>query len=166
MAVALAAPPSISVRSSMSRLWLGLILVALSCMEPTGTYQRPATSLILEQRQQSNSYSINVANRTVYVRLARTPREGAEPVHAFLQSMFASADSAGARRLVIDLRSITGGDARLLVPLIKGIVTRDRFVRSGGLYVVVGPNSFSPPQNTAKLLRLYANPIFVREVPG
>jgi len=80
--------------------------------------------------------------------------------------MIESADSADARRLVIDVRSITTGDARLLVPLIKGIVTHDRFVKSGGLYVVVGPNSFSPTQNAATLLQRYANPIFVREVPG
>jgi hypothetical protein len=54
----------------------------------------------------------------------------------------------------------------LLVPLLQGIVTRDRFVQSGGLYVVVGPNSFSAGQNAATLLQRYANPIFVGEVPG
>jgi hypothetical protein len=48
----------------------------------------------------------------------------------------------------------------LLVPLIKGIVTRDRFVRPGGLVLIVGANSFSPAQNAARLLREYANPVF------
>jgi hypothetical protein len=75
--------------------------------------------------------------------------------------MLESADSAAAQRLVVDLRSVAGSDARLLVPLIRGILTRDRFMRGGGLYVVVGPNSFSPTQNAATLLRQYANPIFV-----
>jgi hypothetical protein len=75
--------------------------------------------------------------------------------------MFDSADSADARRLVIDLRSITTSDARLLVPLIKGVVTRDRFVQRGGLLLVVGANSFSPVQNAATLLQQYAHPIFV-----
>jgi hypothetical protein len=79
--------------------------------------------------------------------------------------MMDSADSAGAQRLVVDLRSIAGSDARLLVPLIKGVVTRDRFVREGGLYVVVGPNSFSPTQNAAILLARYAHPIFVGQPP-
>jgi hypothetical protein len=75
--------------------------------------------------------------------------------------MFQSADSADARRLVIDLRAVTGSDARLLVSLIKGIVTRDRFAQPAGLYVIVGPRSFSLEQNAATLLRQYANPIFL-----
>jgi hypothetical protein len=79
--------------------------------------------------------------------------------------MVESADSAGAQRLVVDLRSVSGSDARLLVPLIRSIVTRDRFAREGGLYVVVGPNSFSARQNAATLLRRYAHPIFVERPP-
>jgi C-terminal processing protease CtpA/Prc len=149
----------------MSTIRVGLILLAWSCAEPTATSPRPAAPRIVGQ-QQDNSYSINAAERTVYVRIVQVRSEGGEPIHAFVRRMTESADSADARRLVIDLRSITGGDARLLVPLIQGIVARDRFVQSGGLYVVVGPNSFSPTQNTATLLQRYANPIFVREIPG
>jgi hypothetical protein len=148
----------------MGIIRLGLILLTLSCAEPTATSARPAPATIVGQ-QQDNSYSIN-AERTVYVRLVQVRGDTGEPIHAFVRRMIESADSADARRLVIDVRSITTGDARLLVPLIKGIVTHDRFVKSGGLYVVVGPNSFSPTQNAATLLQRYANPIFVREVPG
>jgi hypothetical protein len=79
--------------------------------------------------------------------------------------MFVSADSAGSQRLVVDLRSIADGDTRLLVPLIKGVVARDRLVKRGGVYVIVGPDSFSPRQNAARLLEQYANPIFVDEAP-
>ena len=146
----------------MRRARLGLILAALSCAEPTATYSRPATSELLDQQQQTSSYSITPGDRTAYVRFTNVRNEGGEPIHAFMRRMFESADAAGARRLVIDLRSVTGGDARLLVPLIKGIVTRDRFMQAAGLYVVVGPNSFSPVQNAATLLQRYANPIFVR----
>jgi len=78
-----------------------------------------------------------------------------------MRRMFASADSAAARRLAIDLRSITGSDARVLVPLVRGVVTRERFVRRGGLVLNVGPNSFSSAQNAATLLRQYANPVLV-----
>ena len=140
----------------MRKVRLGLILVALGCAEPTVTSPRLGVPTIVGQRQ-NNSYSINAADLTVYVTLAELRGEG-EPVHAFMRRMFASADSAGARRLVIDLRSIMGSDARLLVPLIKGVVTRDRFVQPGGLVLVVGTHSFSPAQNAATLLRQYANP--------
>jgi hypothetical protein len=146
----------------MKRAWLGLILAALSCAEPTATFQRPAESATLEPRLRGYSYYISPVDLTVYVRFNTVRDEGGKPVHAFIRRMFENADSAGARRLVIDLRSVAGGDARLLVPLIKGVATRDRFVRPGGLYVVVGPNSFSPAQNAATLLQQYASPIFVR----
>jgi hypothetical protein len=146
----------------MNRLRLGLILAALSCAEPTAILPRPAAPTIVGQQQQNNSYSINAADGTVNVTLAQPRGQSGEQIHAFMQRMFESADSANARRLVLDLRSITGGDARLLVPLVKGVVMRDRFMRGGGLYLVVGPNSFAPAQNAATLLHQYAKPIFVR----
>jgi hypothetical protein len=143
----------------MGRIRLGLILTVLACAEPTATSPPPAGPTIVAQ-QHDNSYSINAVDRTVYVTLAQVRGEG-EPVNAFMRRMFASADSANARRLVIDLRSITGSDARLLVPLIKGVATRDRFVQRGGLVLNVGTNSFSPAQNAATLLGQYANPVLV-----
>jgi hypothetical protein len=109
------------------------------------------------------SFSITPADHTVRVRFTRVRSDGTESVSAFMHRMFASADSADASRLVLDLRSITGGDAFLLVPLVKGVLARARFVQRGGLVVIVGPESFSPGQNAASLLRRYANPIFLAE---
>jgi len=164
MAVAVAAPSPVSVRSTVRTIRLGLVLLTFGCAEPTATLSRPVATTIVGQ-QKSNSYSIS-SDRTVYVRLVQVRGEGDEPIHAFLARVMASADSAGAQRLVLDLRFVAGSDARLLVPLIKGILTRDRFVRVGGLYVVVGPSSFSPRQNAATLLRWYANPIFLEQPPA
>jgi len=148
----------------MRSIRLSLILLVLSCAEPTAISSRLAAPTIVES-QQSNSYFVNAANRTVYVRITSVRGDGGEPIHSFVRRMFHSADSAGAQRLVIDLRPITGGDTRLLVPLIKGVVTRDRFAHGGGLYLVVGPDSFSPAQNAARLLAQYANPIVANEAP-
>ena len=146
----------------MNRAGLGLILAALSCSEPTANYQRPATSAVHEQAEQHSSYSISPLDRTVYVRLAGVRTQDGESIHAFMRRLFESADSAGAVRLVIDLRSVTGSDARFLVPLIKGVAMRDRLVQAGGLYLVVGPDSFSPSQNAATLLLQYAKPTFLQ----
>jgi hypothetical protein len=146
----------------MNRAGLGLILAALSCSEPTANYQRPATSAVHEQPEQHSSYSISPLDRTVYVRLASVRTQDGETIHAFMRRLFESADSAGAVRLVIDLRSVTGSDARVLVPLIRGVAMRDRFLEVGALYVIVGTDSYSPTQNAATLLRQYANPIFLR----
>jgi hypothetical protein len=140
------------------------MLLVLGCAEPTATLPRAAAPTTVGP-QLGNSYYVNASNRTVYVRITSVRGEDEKPIHTFIRGMFESADSASARRLVVDLRSITGGDSRLLVPLIKGVVMRDRFAHSGGLYVVVGPNSFSPAQNAARLLEQYANPIVVNEAP-
>jgi hypothetical protein len=159
MAVAASAP--IPVRFTMSRARLGLILLSLACAEPTAISSRSPAKPIAGQEQQGNSFYSDGAHTTIYVKLVQLRGEGSEPTHAFMRRAFESADSLGAGRLVIDVRSVAGSDARLLVPLIKGIVARDRLVRPGGLYVVVGPNSFSPTQRAATLLRQYANPIFI-----
>jgi hypothetical protein len=139
------------------------MFVALSCAEPTSVSVAPPAAL--DGQRHTNSYTINDASHTVYVRLVQIRGEGDEPVYVFVRRMFASADSADARRLVIDLRAISGSDARLAVPLVRGIVTRDRFTKDGGLYVVVGPDSFTRTQSAATLLQRYANPILVHETP-
>jgi hypothetical protein len=149
----------------MKTIRLSLILLALGCAEPTATLSRPAGPQAAVVGQKSNSYFINGTNRTVYLTVVQLRGETGEPVHAFMRRMFVSADSAGAQRLVVDLRLISDGDVRLLVPLIKGVATRDRFVKRGGVYVVVGADSFSPRQNAARLLEQYASPIFVDEAP-
>jgi hypothetical protein len=149
-------------KSIMHWARLTLFVAAWSCAEPTANLTRPAATTTGAQLRENNSYTVDAAARTVYVRLLRLRGEEGEPIHAFVRRMFESADSANAGKLVIDLRSVTGSDARLLTPLIRGIVTRDQFAKAGGLYLVVGPRSFSPAQNAAMLLQRYANPIFIR----
>jgi len=149
----------------MRGIQLGLTFVALSCAEPTSVSLAPPAAPAIDGQRQTNSYTINDASHTVYVKLAQIRGESDEPLYAFVRRMFASADSADAQRLVIDLRSISGSDARLAVPLVRGVLTRDRFAKGAGLYVVVGPDSFTRAQNAATLLQRYANPILVHELP-
>ena len=162
MAMAVAASPPLPMRSIMSSARVGLTLVSLACADPTATSSRPAALPALGSAQQDNSYSISGADRTVNVTVVRVRGETGEPIHAFLRRMFESADSADARRMVIDLRSLTGSDARLVTPLVGGILKRDRFLREGGLYVLTGSQSFSPAQNAATLLEQYAHPILIQ----
>ena len=145
-----------------------LAVLALACAEPTLTAPAPATPALRGEGEPSrkNSYYIDAAESTIFVKIVQVRGESGESIHAFIRKMFASADSARADRLVIDLRSISGSDIRLTVPLIKGVATRQRFAQLGGLFVVLGDESFSPSQSTATLLQRYANPIFVRQPPG
>jgi C-terminal processing protease CtpA/Prc len=138
------------------------VIAACSGENPVTPRSEPQVSAQVA-REQNYSFSISPADRTVLVRFTRVRSDGVESVNAFMRRMFASADSAGATKLVLDLRSTRGGDAFLVVPLVKGILARERFAQRGGLVVIVGPESFSPGQNVASMLQRYANPVFVGE---
>jgi hypothetical protein len=144
--------------------WITAVLaVMVACSGETLVTLRSQQEIPKQVGPERNySFSISPSDRTVRVRFTRVRSEGTESISAFMQRMFASADSAGTTRLVVDLRSISGGDAFLLVPLVRGVLARERFTQRGGLLLVVGDASFSPGQNAATLLQQYANPIFVR----
>ena len=140
-------------------------LFALGCVEPTSvTRTLDTTPAITSQETPVSRFAIDPAGRTVYVRFAGLQDDGREPVYLLIRRMFESADAASASRLIVDLRAVSGGDAKLLVPLIRGIMSRERFLRSGSLYIVVGPESFSESQNAATLLARYAKPIVVERL--
>lgn len=152
----------------MNVLGLGWMLVALSLMaacfgESPVTPRSDAPASAQGAGEENYSFSISPADRTVRVRFTRVRSDGTESVSAFMSRMFASTDAAGATKLVLDLRAIEGGDAFLLVPLVKGVLARERFAQRGGLVVIVGPESFSQGQNAASLLQRYANPILVEK---
>lgn len=140
-------------------------LFALGCVEPTAVAPKlEETPTVAAHESPVSIFAVDPSQRTVYVRFAGLQDDGREPIHVLIRRMFESADAVSADRLIVDLRAVTGGDARLLVPLIRGIMSRERFLRSGALYVVVGPDSFSKVQNAASLLARYAKPIVVERL--
>ena len=76
-------------------------------------------------------------------------------------------DESHARRLVIDLRRNQGGDLdqfrRLLLPLIKANAAINR---KGGLFVIIGPGTFSAATVNALDMRNEANAILVGSPTG
>lgn len=157
--------PNLRARVSRSRAWMLVALsVTAACAgeSPVTPRSEPLASAQIA-RDANYSFSISPADRTVHVRFTRVRSDGTESVSAFMARMFASADAAGATKLVLDLRMLKGGDGFLLVPLVKGVLARDRFAQRGGLVVIVGPDSFTQGQNAASLLQRYANPIFVEK---
>lgn len=134
--------------------------MAIACAEPTATPLVSPTAMVHQAAPPTSSYTVSATDRTMRVRLV-TPSVGDEPPRAFLHRMFASADSAGATHMIIDLRGVEGGDARLVVPLVRGVVARERFTHAGALEVVVSDRSFTQSQSAATLLARYAQPRFV-----
>jgi hypothetical protein len=136
-------------------------MLVVGCATDSSVAPAAARNEVATALQPNYSFSIAPDGRSVEVRFARIRTDGGESVSAFVERMFASADAAGATRLVVDLSATKGGDSFLVVPLVRGILAREQFARRGGLVVIVGPESFSPSQNTAAVLQRYAEPIFV-----
>ena len=159
-------PDRMRAASSQRSAWLiaaAAVFLACAADSPVGISARnaPAISGRGSGSETNFSFSITPADHTVHLRFARVRPQGAESVSDFMERVFAAADAAGARRLVLDLSATNGGDSFLVVPLVKGILARNYFTTRGGLIVIVGPNTFSPAQNAAAMLQRYAHPIFV-----
>lgn len=150
----------------MNMIRIACAALALGCVEPTAIVPVPDSTPAPVSANIQSGFTIDRSGRSVYLRFVGPPGDGQEPVHVLVRRMFESADAISADRLIVDLRSAKGSDARLLVPLLRGILMRERFQRSGALYVVIRPNSFSPRRNAAAILGRYANPIIVDRMEG
>ncbi|MDH3216084.1 MAG: S41 family peptidase [Candidatus Krumholzibacteria bacterium] len=72
---------------------------------------------------------------------------------------------ADIRRVVIDLRRNGGGNNMLPEPLRRTLV-KSRFNRPGGIYVLIGPRTFSAAMNLATRLERETDALFVGEPTG
>ena len=140
-----------------------VVAMLLACSTDSAVAPVPPQSAATVGAEKNYSFSIAPQSGTVHVKFSRVRGTPSESVSDFVGRMFAGADAAGATRLVVDLSATKGGDAFLLVPLVKGIIAREQFTRRGGLIVIVGPDSFSPAQNAARMLQQYAQPIFIQQ---
>jgi len=123
----------------------------------------PQVPLYLRNRDRNYWFTTLPTERTIYFQFNSVRNGGDEPFEVFVQRMFETADSAGAQRLIVDLRWNYGGNTALVTPLLRGVLGRERFVRRGGLYVIIGRITNSAAQNAVTLLERYANPILVGE---
>src|SRR5712672_1967423 len=69
-------------------------------------------------------------------------------------------------RVAIDLRQNRGGNNTLIVPLIRSIIQSESIDRSGHLFGIIGPATFSAAQNLTDALEEYTNILFVGEPTG
>ena len=84
---------------------------------------------------------------------------------AFTREAFAAMAAPGIERLVVDLRRNGGGNNYLAEPLRKRI-ERSAFNRPGGLYILIGPSTFSAAQNCSTRLERETFATFVGEPTG
>lgn len=85
---------------------------------------------------------------------------------SFVREMFHTADSLGARAMVVDLRWNSGGNNSVVQPLIHGLIRRDSLNQTGRFFTLVGPQTFSAAMNTADWLEEHTQTVFVGEPTG
>ncbi|HSF17018.1 MAG TPA: hypothetical protein VLK65_15820 [Vicinamibacteria bacterium] len=142
-------------------------------LEVPAVLERPAFEpgpdpLPLYRRQPELNYWLVYLedSQTAYVQYRRASEMGSEPFSAFASRVLATLDSEPARTLVIDVRHNTGGNSALLEPLLRGLEARPKWSGGGGLYAVIGKETFSSGLINAFELKQRARAILVGEPTG
>jgi len=100
--------------------------------------------------------------RAMYVQVNTIQQKPGDSLRTFMSRAIASADSAGARRFILELRLNGGGDGtwnrQIFLPLIKS-----RYDTAGRLFVITGRRTFSAAQMLVTEMQKYTNATFVGE---
>lgn len=107
-------------------------------------------------------YTYLPADRSLYIQMNTIQQKAGDSISAFIARAIAAGDSAGADRLVLDLRLNGGGNGSLnkmiFLPIIKS-----RYDTPGRLYVLTGRKTWSAAQMLVTEMQKYTNAIFVGE---
>src|SRR5690242_20047627 len=88
-----------------------------------------------------------------------------DSILAFVREAFTAMEDPAIERVVLDLRRNAGGNNRMGEGLRKHL-ERSRFNRPGGLYVLIGPHTFSAAQNLTSRIERETWAVFVGEPSG
>jgi tetratricopeptide (TPR) repeat protein len=138
---------------------------------PLGWLRLPQTLKVpvpryLRNRDLEYWFEYLTADRTIYVQLNSLADHPAETLAAFTERLFAFIDASDADTLVIDLRWNGGGNTFLTQPLLHRLIGCRKVNRPGGLFVIIGRQTFSAAQNTATAIERHTHAIFVGEPSG
>ena len=101
-------------------------------------------------------------SRTLYLQINTIQQKQADSLRRFIARAIATADSAGADKLVLDLRLNGGGNGdfnkQIFLPIIKS-----RYDTPGHFYVITGRRTWSAAQMLVTELMKYTTAIFVGE---
>lgn len=102
-------------------------------------------------------------SRLLYVQINQLLNRQDKTLAQFFQEVVTFAGSAGADKLVLDLRLNGGGTDTLVPPIVRGIIHMESIDRQGHFFVITGRQTFSAAQNLVNALEKYTNAIFVGE---
>ena len=115
-------------------------------------------------RPGSASNFVHAEGRTLVIAFDRL-FASKDSILAFVREALAATESPAIERVILDLRRNDGGDNRLGEGLRKHL-ERSRFNRPGGLYVLIGPHTFSAAQNLTSRIERETWAMFVGEPSG
>ena len=102
----------------------------------------------------------------VYLQLNKVGNKDDESLADFSGRLLAFLDTAGVRRVVVDLRLNRGGDGTLNPPLIVSLIKARKLDQPGSLFVIIGRGTFSAAQFLMNELEHFTNAVFVGEPSG
>ena len=111
-------------------------------------------------RTESVAFADVPADNALYLQFNEVAPPEGKSMDEFAAELVRFAETHEEKRLIIDLRRNSGGDNTILRPLLVSLI-RSRFNHRGGLFVLIGPYTFSAAQNFVNRLELYTAAIFV-----
>lgn len=128
----------------------------------------PHNSEILALKNRSTNYWFEYLpeQKAMYFQYNAIANMAEESVAKFTQRLFREIDDRKVEKLIVDVRWNGGGNTFLSQPIILGILERTKLSHNGGLYVIIGRNTFSGAQNFTTDLSRSAEAIFVGEPTG
>lgn len=105
------------------------------------------------------------AEKMVYLQYNSVRNDPEEPIPAFAEKLFKFIESNDVETLVVDCRWNGGGNSFLNRSFTHGIL-KSKINKQGGLYVIIGRQTFSACQNFVTDLERETSPIFVGEPSG
>jgi hypothetical protein len=127
--------------------------------------EKPDAPLWMRKAEQNYWHEYLPESETLYVKYNRCAETADLPFEQFNRTVWAAADAHPVERLVVDLRTNTGGSSAIFRPFLNELRRRPRFRESGRLFAVIGRRTFSSGYLNALELRK-AGAVLVGEPTG
>ncbi len=105
-------------------------------------------------------------HRTICFQLNQIRNDEKEPLPQFCDRLFQFIEGNDVGKLVIDLRGNSGGDGSLNMHVIHMLIRAEEVNRAGGLFVLVGRETFSAALGLTSQLERQTRAILVGEPTG
>jgi hypothetical protein len=124
------------------------------------------TPLWLKDPRNNYWFEYLADSKTVYVQYNAVGNKRDESVADFFKRVFAFVDANPVERFVLDIRRNGGGSNPLNLPIIHGLIRRDKINQPGKLFAIIGRGTFSAAVFLTGDLQEHTHAIFVGEPTG